>query len=239
MILYPAIDIKDGKVVRLSQGKFDQVTNYSNDPIAIAKEFETQGAQWLHVVDLDGAKDGIPKNIDIVIKIANSVKTNVQTGGGIREEEYITKLIEGGVKKVILGTKVTEDKEFLNKILDKWQDRIAISIDCINGFVAQRGWTVTSDVNATTLVKELETLGVLNIIYTDISRDGMLNGPNFEALKILLKATKIPVIASGGVASLDDIKKLKALEHDGVMGAIVGKALYEGKFNLKDALALC
>lgn len=239
MILFPAIDIQDGKVVRLLQGKFDQVTEYSQDPVSVAKQWESQGAQWLHVVDLDGAKTGTIKNKDIVLKIARSVKIPVQMGGGIRTKEDIAYLIEGGVARVVLGTKVIEDTTFLLDILADWKEKIAVSLDCSKGFVAQHGWTKTSQIKATDLAKELELLGLKVLIYTDIARDGMLSGPNYEGLKALLEATRIPVIASGGIANLDDIRRLKSLESRGVIGAITGKAIYEGKLDLKKALELC
>lgn len=239
MILFPAIDIQNGKVVRLIQGKFDQVTEYSHDPVSVAKQWEAQGAQWLHVVDLDGAKSGEIKNKDIILKVARSVKIPVQMGGGIRTKEEIAMLIEGGIARVVLGTKAIEDTTFLVDILGSWNEKIAVSLDCSGGFVAQHGWTMTSQIKATDLAKELELLGLKYLIYTDIARDGMLSGPNYEGLKALLDATRIPVIASGGIANLDDIIRLKSLESRGVIGAITGKAIYEGKLDLKKALALC
>jgi len=239
MILFPAIDIQDGKVVRLIQGKFDQVTEYSHDPVSIAKQWEAQGAPWLHVVDLDGAKSGALKNKDIILKVARSVKIPVQMGGGIRTKEDIASLIEGGISRVVLGTKAIEDTTFLLDVLGSWNEKIAVSLDCSKGFVAQHGWTTTSQLKATELAKELELLGLKYLIYTDIARDGMLSGPNYEGLKALLDATRIPVIASGGIANLDDIIRLKSLEPRGVIGAITGKAIYEGKLDLKKALALC
>ncbi|MGE0267237.1 MAG: 1-(5-phosphoribosyl)-5-[(5-phosphoribosylamino)methylideneamino]imidazole-4-carboxamide isomerase [Candidatus Omnitrophota bacterium] len=239
MIIFPAIDIQDGKVVRLIQGKFDRVTEYSHDPISIAKQWESQGAEWLHVVDLDGAKTGQIKNKDIILQVARSVKIPVQMGGGIRTKEDVAFLIEGGIARVVLGTKVIEDTTFLLDILGNWNEKIAVSLDCSGGYVAQQGWTKTSNIKATDLAKELELLGLKCLIYTDIARDGMLSGPNYEGLKALLEATRIPVIASGGIADLDDIKRLKSLESRGVIGAITGKAIYEGKLDLKKALALC
>jgi len=239
MIIFPAIDIKDGNVVRLSQGKFDEVKEYSNDPIDTAKRWENEGAQWLHVVDLDGAFNGKLKNSKVVIDIAKSVSIPIQTGGGIRTKEDIELLIEGSVSRVILGTQVIEDREFFEDILRKWQDKIAISLDCSNGMVAERGWTKISDIKATDLVKELEALGLFCLIYTDIARDGMLSGPDFVGLEELLDLTNIPIIASGGVSQLEDIRKLANLQPKGLIGAITGKAIYEGKLNLKEALKIC
>jgi phosphoribosylformimino-5-aminoimidazole carboxamide ribotide isomerase len=239
VIIFPAIDIKEGNVVRLLQGKFDEVTEYSGAPVAMAKLWEEKGAQWLHVVDLDGAKTGEMQNLDTIVKIARSVHIPVQTGGGIRREEDIKNLLDRGIARVILGTKVIEDRTFLKDMIQRWKDKIAVSMDCSNGMVAERGWTETSDLKATDFVKELETLGLSCLIYTDISRDGMLSGPNFEALKELAGITSIPIIASGGISSIEDIRQLLDLQDQGVIGVITGRAIYEGKLDLKEALELC
>ncbi|MBP9854718.1 MAG: 1-(5-phosphoribosyl)-5-[(5-phosphoribosylamino)methylideneamino]imidazole-4-carboxamide isomerase [Candidatus Omnitrophica bacterium] len=239
MILFPAIDIKSGKVVRLIQGKFDQVTEYSNDPVSMAKHWEDQGAKWLHVVDLDGAKSGEIKNRDIILKIAQAVGIPVQMGGGIRTKEDVSFLIEGGIARVVLGTRVIEDTTFLLDLLSTWNEKIAVSLDCSGGYVAQNGWTMTSNIRGIDLVREFELLGLKYLIYTDIASDGTLSGPNFEGLKSILAATQIPVIASGGIADLDDVKRLKSLENRGVIGAITGKAIYEGKLDFKKALMIC
>ena len=239
MIIFPAIDIKEGNVVRLAQGKFDQVTEYSGAPAAMAKLWEKKGSQWLHVVDLDGAKTGEMQNVEIILNIAKSVNIPIQTGGGIRKEEDIQKLLEGGIARVILGTRVIEDRSFLKKIIRQWKDKIAVSLDCSNGMVAQRGWTSTSNLKATDFVKDLEELGLSCLIYTDIARDGMLSGPNFESLEELAGTTNIPIIASGGISDIEDIKKLLAIEDEGIIGAITGRAIYEGKLDLKEALELC
>ncbi len=238
MIIFPAIDIKEGKVVRLLQGKFDEVTQYGEDPVDMARHWESKGAQWLHLVDLDGAQTGEIRNLDVIVNIAKTVNIPVQMGGGIRTKEDIEKLINGGVSRVILGTKIVEDRNFLKEILDIWKEKIAVSLDCHNGMVAQRGWTSTSNLKATEFAKELQGLGLTCLIYTDIARDGMLSGPNFESLKELLETVQIPIIASGGVANLEDIKKLSSLESDGLIGAITGKAIYEGKLDLEEALQL-
>jgi phosphoribosylformimino-5-aminoimidazole carboxamide ribotide isomerase len=239
MILFPAIDIKDGKVVRLKQGKFDEVTVYSVDPVKTAKEWAGLGAQWLHVVDLDGALKGELKNKSIIFDIARNVPIPVQTGGGIRTAQDVEEILTGGVQRIILGTKAIADRKFLKKLLQKWPDQIAVSVDCLNGKVAQRGWTEVSNINAIDLAKELKDLGLRCLIYTDISRDGMLSGPNVEALEELLTVVRIPVIASGGLSSLQDIKRLITLEKQGLIGAITGKAIYEGKFDLREALKIC
>ncbi|MBN1869633.1 MAG: 1-(5-phosphoribosyl)-5-[(5-phosphoribosylamino)methylideneamino]imidazole-4-carboxamide isomerase [Candidatus Omnitrophica bacterium] len=239
MIIFPAIDIKEGKVVRLAQGNFDEVKEYSGAPVAAARLWEEKGAQWLHVVDLDGAKAGEMRNMKTILQIAQSVKIPVQTGGGIRKEEDIRMLFKGGIARVILGTKVIEDRAFLKNAIKRWKRKIAVSLDCSNGMVAVRGWASTSNLKAIDLVKKLETLGLSCLIYTDIARDGMLSGPNMQALEELTGATDIPIIASGGISGIDDIKKLLTLEHQGIIGAITGRAIYEGKLDLKEALALC
>ena len=239
MIIYPAIDIKDANVVRLLQGDFSQVTEYADDPTLIAKTWVKKGAEWLHLVDLDGAKTGEMLNQKTIFKIVNSVDIPVQVGGGIRSMETVDELIEAGLSRVILGTKVLEDDKFLSECLSKYADKVAVSLDCNNGMIATKGWTNTTDVKATDFVKKLEEQGLQCLIYTDIARDGMLTGPNYEALEEMCDTTSIPIIASGGVSSLDDIKKLKTLESKGVAGAISGKALYEGKLSLREALEVC
>lgn len=237
MIVIPAIDIKDAKVVRLHQGKFDRVTEYSKDPVAVAKQWEGQGARRLHLVDLDGALTGQMQNFKIVAKIAKSVKIPVQVGGGIRGIEDIFRLLESGTANVILGTKAVENKEFLTRILQKWQKNIIVSLDCNKGNVAQRGWTSTSDIKGTELAKALQKAGLQCLIYTDIAKDGTLSGPNFEGLEEILNTVTIPVIASGGVAGMEDIKKLCRLGPKGLLGAITGKAIYDGRLDLKEAIA--
>jgi len=239
MIIIPAIDIKEGKVVRLLQGKFDEITEYSGDPVAMAKLWQSKGAEWIHVVDLDGAQTGEMQNLDIILKIVEAVDIPVQIGGGIRKKEDIQKLLEAGVSRVILGTKVLEDRTFLKEIIGQWKDKIAASVDCSNGMVAQRGWIETTKIKAIDYVKDLEKHGVSCLVYTDISRDGTLTGPNFEGLIQIAESTSIPVIASGGIANIEDIKKLIAIKDKGIIGAITGRAIYEGKLDLKEALKLC
>jgi phosphoribosylformimino-5-aminoimidazole carboxamide ribotide isomerase len=240
MILFPAVDIKDGKVVRLAQGKFDYVTQYGDDPVLAAQKWVSLGAQWLHVVDLDGAQTGEMKNFSVIAKIVQSVKVPVQVGGGVRKESLVDDLLNvAKVRRVVLGTKAVEDHAFLKTILTRHHDRIAVSLDCSNGFVTDRGWTTKTTIKATDLVKELQHLGLRCLIYTDIARDGMLSGPNYPAIEEMLEVAKIPFIASGGIASLDDIRKLKALTSRGLIGAITGKAIYEGKLDFKEAVALC
>ncbi len=238
MIIFPAIDIINGQVVRLIQGKFDQVTEYSKDPVSVAKQWEQRGAQWLHVVDLDGAKIGQIQNKDVILKIVKAVKIPVQMGGGVRSSADVDNMLNGGVSRIVLGTRAIEDRTFFKETLAKGKEKVAVSLDCNKGMVAQRGWQTTSNIKATDVAKELEALGLKCLIYTDIARDGMLTGPNIPELNDILNACNIPVIASGGVSGIDDIKALMKLEPKGLIGAITGKAIYEGKLNLEEALAL-
>lgn len=239
MIVFPAIDIKDGKVVRLSQGKFQEMTIYSTDPVGTAKKWEAAGASWLHIVDLDGAEKGEMKNFGAIREIVKEVKIPVQMGGGIRTEDDIKKMISCGVNRVILGTKVVEDKDFVRSILSQWAGRVIVSLDCSRGMVTQKGWTTLSNIKAADMANELQGMGLSALIYTDIARDGTLIGPNIKGIKDLLAAVKMPIIASGGVSSLEDMIQLKQLEASGLIGAIVGKALYENRLYLKDAIDVC
>ncbi|MDP8213532.1 MAG: 1-(5-phosphoribosyl)-5-[(5-phosphoribosylamino)methylideneamino]imidazole-4-carboxamide isomerase [Candidatus Zapsychrus exili] len=238
MIIFPAIDIKDGRVVRLLQGKFDRVTQYSKDPVSTAKYWQEKGAEWIHVVDLDGALTGKVKNFETIKNIVEAVDVPIQIGGGIREEKDIEKLIDAGVSRVILGTKVANNIPFLEKVTAKWPDKIAVSLDCSDGIVLKKGWTSSTNIKAIDLVKDLNKLNISCIIYTDVATDGMMSGPNFKALEELIEKTNIPIIASGGVSNLKDLDKLAKLEDKGVMGAITGKAIYEGRFDLKEAIQI-
>lgn len=239
MIIFPAIDLKDGQVVRLHQGRFDEVKVYSNDPVAFALQWQEAGAQWLHVVDLDGAKTGVMKNIEWINKITQAVSIPVQMGGGIREVKDIDRLIQAKVARVVLGTKAIQNHTFLKEILDRWSHQIVVSLDCSKGYVALSGWQEVSTLKAEVVARELKSLGLRMIVYTDISRDGTLTGPNLERLQFMLKETQMPIIASGGVSNLGDLQALKPLEKDGLVGVITGKALYEGRLDLKEALSLC
>lgn len=239
MIVIPAIDIKDGKVVRLKQGKFAEITVYSHEPMKIARQWQHQGAAMIHIVDLDGAQKGKLQNTQLLIDIAQGLDIPVEAGGGIRSAEEITQLISSGIKRIVLATTAIEDRGFLKEILDEWHERIIVSLDCSQGMVTQRGWTSISQLKAVDFVLELESLGLSHLIYTDISRDGMLTGPNLHALKEILNLVSIPAIVSGGISQLGDLQELKKLEPEGLVGAIVGKALYEGRFDLKEAIDLC
>jgi phosphoribosylformimino-5-aminoimidazole carboxamide ribotide isomerase len=238
MLIIPAIDLRGGKVVRLFQGKFNRQKVYSSDPVRVAKHWAKQGAKFLHVVDLDGAASGALKNIDLVKKIIDQVGIGVQFGGGVRSIETIAKLLSLGVERVILGTKAASDAKFLKQAWKKFGEKIIVSIDAKCGKVLTQGWNCR--VAKTTLVfaQELKTIGFKQLIYTDISKDGTLAGPNIAGIKELLKETQLNVIASGGVAGLKDLLKLNKLKKQGLSGVIIGKALYEGKFTLVEALRL-
>jgi len=239
MIIIPAIDLKNGKAVRLTQGKFDQETIYGQDPVAVAKNWEAQGAELIHIVDLDGAQTGEVANLDAILQIQKEVSTPLEVGGGIRNTGTIDKLLSNGISRVILGTRVVEDPNFLNGILSEWAEQIAVSIDCANGKVTKKGWTEISNIDGKDLARQLADLGLQTLIYTDIARDGVLVGPNINGIKEMLSVIDISVIASGGISNLDDIKALAALNTPQLTGVIVGKALYEQKFTLKEAIAAC
>ncbi len=233
MRIYPAIDIKDGKCVRLTQGSFSDVTVYGDEPVEIAKKWELSGAEFLHTVDLDGAQKGSGINRQIIIKIAQTLKIPVQTGGGIRTIDDIRELIDGGVSRVILGTVAVKNPELVSQAVEEFGDKIAVGIDAKDGLVAISGWEEVSSVSALELAEQMCKKGVKTIIYTDIATDGMLSGPNVSAMKQMADSVSANIIASGGVGSTDDILSLIPT---GVEGVIVGKALYAGKVDLKDAL---
>jgi phosphoribosylformimino-5-aminoimidazole carboxamide ribotide isomerase len=235
-IIYPAIDIRGGKCVRLFQGDYAQETVYGDSPLEMAKQWVDQGAAWLHLVDLDGAKDGKPVNGALLKQIAQSVAIPVQVGGGIRTEEQVADYLEAGVSRVILGTAAIEDREFARRVLKRYGKQIAIGLDCRNGYVATRGWLSTTEVKADELARELGEYGAETFIYTDIARDGTLTGPNVDEIVSLAQSTGKQVIASGGVSELNDLLTLARYTSDGVVGAIVGKALYTGAFSLDQAL---
>jgi phosphoribosylformimino-5-aminoimidazole carboxamide ribotide isomerase len=236
--IIPAVDIKNGKCVRLIQGKADQETIYSDDPVAMARHWDEEGAKLIHVVDLDGAFDGIPKNADLIKNIIYNSSVDIQVGGGIRTLEAIETYVNAGAYRVILGTIAQSDPQFVEDACKRFPGKITVGIDARDGFVAVKGWTEVSDKKATDLAKQMEPMGVNGFIFTDISRDGMLQGPNLTSIREFSDATKLPVIASGGVGSLDDISSLMALEPHGVSGVITGKALYDKSINIRDALKL-
>ncbi|MCR6107946.1 1-(5-phosphoribosyl)-5-[(5-phosphoribosylamino)methylideneamino]imidazole-4-carboxamide isomerase [Salipaludibacillus agaradhaerens] len=235
--IYPAIDIRGGKCVRLMQGDYDKETIYGDSPYDMAASFENKGADWIHMVDLDGAKEGHPVNHADVIKTARELSANIQIGGGIRRQEDIETYLEAGVSRVILGSSAISDPEFVKNMLHVYGGkRIAIGIDARDGYVATHGWLQTSQVKAEELGKVLAGEGAETFIMTDISRDGMLSGPNVAAIASLGQATNKQVIASGGVSDLTDLKELLANKDSGIAGAIIGKALYTDRIHLEVAL---
>jgi len=237
MLIIPAIDLLDGKVVRLAQGRRDQVTVYSDDPVAVAQRWVAAGATWLHVVDLNGAFDGTYVNLPFAKRIIEACAVSVELSGGIRTAETLSKAFEAGAARVILGTKACEDPTFIEAVVSRYGGKIAVAIDANAGRVVSRGWLSSTALTPTGLARNLKGIGVQTLICTDVSRDGMLQGPNFSLLGEVLEAGPKRLIASGGISSLDDLKKLKALEPRGVIGAIIGKALYEGAIDLAPAIA--
>ena len=238
MIIYPAIDIRGGRCVRLTEGRFDAETVFADDPAEMALKWAGMGAEFLHLVDLDGALAGEGKNVPVIERILQSVNIPVQLGGGIRNLETIEKLLALGVTRLILGSAAVKNPQLVEEACKKYPGHIAVGIDAKNGDVAIEGWGQGSGVAATELAKKMAAYGVETIIYTDISRDGMLSGVNVEATAALARACGVPIIASGGVASIEDIRRVKAVEADGVQGCIIGKAIYTGAVDLKEALAL-
>lgn len=236
MQLYPAIDIRNGQCVRLRQGQFHDQEIYSNSPVKVAKQWESQGATFIHLVDLDGALHGHGVNEDVIKEIANAVAIPVQVGGGIRTIKDIENKINLGVNRVIIGTKAVENPAFIKEAISMFgTDRVVIGIDAKNGMVAIEGWEKVSSYNAVTLALNMKELGVKTIVYTDIAKDGMLQGPNVECTKEMVDATGLDIIASGGVSSLKDLELINQVH---VHGAIIGKALYENRFDLEEAIHL-
>lgn len=235
--IVPSIDLRNGQVVRLKQGDYTQQLNYAVDPIETAKAFQSAGAKWIHIVDLDGAKEGHPLQTALIQKIAQATNLNVQTGGGIREQYHIDELLNAGVKRVVVGTKAMEDWPWFEKLVHtpKYETRIILALDAKNGMVATRGWTQTSEKSAADVARQVTDWPLAAILYTDIAKDGMLSGPNYDQTRAIAQAGKIPVIASGGVGKIDHIKELKKLP---IWGAIVGRSLYEGSVDLKEAIAI-
>lgn len=233
MRLYPAIDIKNGQCVRLRQGVFDDTTVYANEPFQVAKEFEADGAKFLHIVDLDGALRGMGANDDALAKIIENVNIPLEIGGGIRTMQDIEHRLNMGVSRVILGTKAVESPSFVKEAIAKFgADKIVIGIDAKDGMVAIKGWETISNADAVTLALSMKDLGVKTIIYTDISKDGMLCGPNFVQTARMVETTGMDIVASGGVSCMDDLLQLEKI---GVEGAILGKAIYEKRVDLKEA----
>ncbi|MFZ5642107.1 MAG: 1-(5-phosphoribosyl)-5-[(5-phosphoribosylamino)methylideneamino]imidazole-4-carboxamide isomerase [Bacillota bacterium] len=238
MLIYPAIDIREGRCVRLVEGRLDRETVYSDEPEAMAGLWQEKGARWLHVVDLDGAFSGSPKNLEVIKKIRDSVKIPIQVGGGIRDLNTVEELLSIGINRVILGTAAILNPEMVSAACAKHGEAVAVGIDARDGKVAIEGWGVTAEKNALDLAFEMKGLGIKRIIYTDIWRDGTLQGPNVEAVREMARKTGIKVIASGGISTLDDVRSIKKMESLGVEGVIMGKALYDGRVTLEDALSV-
>ncbi|MCK9222437.1 MAG: 1-(5-phosphoribosyl)-5-[(5-phosphoribosylamino)methylideneamino]imidazole-4-carboxamide isomerase [Limnochordia bacterium] len=237
MQVIPAIDLREGKCVRLLQGDPNQQTIYSDDPLSVAREFEVAGAALLHVVDLDGAFSGSSKNLTVIEAIAEEISIPIQVGGGIRSLQAIRRVLDTGASRVILGTIAQRQPELVGEACQLYGERIVVGIDAKDGQVAVSGWQEGTDVSAYELGLSMKNLGVKTIIFTDIARDGMLTGPNYQSLEEMLKLG-VSIIASGGVSSLDDLMRLAQLASQGLVGAIVGKALYDGRFDLQSAIAL-
>ena len=234
--IYPAIDLKNGQVVRLHQGRADATTVYGNDPAAVARRWAEQGAQWLHVVDLDGAFGGEPRNWNSVRAILGAVTIPVQLGGGLRTRQQIADAIAMGVQRVVVGTKACESPVFISELVKEFGERIAVGIDARDGFVAVKGWVEKTTLAAVEFAGQINRLGVGTIIFTDIATDGTLTGPNFKAVSTVCAAVNCNVIASGGVAVAADVQQLRTLasQQANLAGVIIGKALYDGRIDLRD-----
>jgi len=233
MYIIPAIDLRDGKCVRLIQGQYDRQINYRDDPVKQAREFSSAGAKWLHIVDLDGAKLGRPVNTDAISAIAAPGLFKIEVGGGLRDEDSITQLLDIGLKRVIIGTKAVSDFEWFSEMAEKFSGKIVLGLDARGSKVATHGWTQDSPHNLLEFAAEAAKLPLAAIIYTDITKDGMMTGPNLERTKALVETVDMPIVASGGVNTIEDIKKLAEFSPEAV---IIGRSLYEGTLKLSDAI---
>lgn len=232
MIILPAIDLKDGRCVRLRQGRAEDVVVYSDDPVKMARQWRDEGAEWLHVVDLDGAFEGKPAHLGVLRAIAQAISIPIEFGGGLRTDADIEGVLEAGARRAILGTRAWTEPETLRRLVGRFGDRLAVGIDARAGQVQVKGWTETTAMSAMDLARRMEGMGVRCLIYTDTARDGMLSGVNARALDAMCGAVSCSVIASGGVSSVEDVQALRALGRSNLAGAIVGKALYEGRVTL-------
>ncbi|MCZ7662492.1 MAG: 1-(5-phosphoribosyl)-5-[(5-phosphoribosylamino)methylideneamino]imidazole-4-carboxamide isomerase [Thermoleophilia bacterium] len=235
MRLFPAIDIQNGLCVRLRRGDFTDATVFGNDPVEVARHWVSEGAQYLHVVDLDGAREGAPRNFEIVRRIAESVAVPVQFGGGVRDLAALETVGRSPVARLVIGTSALLDEVFLKSALATWNERLVVAVDAEGGYVRTHGWLKKSGMTAVTFAERLRGVGVREILYTDIARDGMLTGVNVPGLKQMAEATDLQLIASGGVTTLSDLRALKQLEPLGVSGVIAGRALYDGRFTVAEA----
>ncbi len=236
MEVIPAVDLRNGKCVRLFQGRADRETVYFDNPAEVARMWEQKGARRLHLVDLDGAFKGVPQNQEVIKKIASQLNIPVQLGGGIRDTTTVEQLLDLGITRVIIGTAAVSNPSLVQELVYKYGERVMVGVDAQDGMVAVKGWVESSSLKALDLIKDMERIGVKEIVYTDISRDGTLEGPNLEAAREIAEQTSVNIIASGGVSCLEDIKRARALESAGISGIIVGRALYTGKFTLEEAL---
>lgn len=233
MLILPAIDLINGKCVRLKQGDYDQVTQYEVSPLLVAQDFEKAGAEFLHIVDLEGAKEGTTSNLETVLKVSQNVKMPIQIGGGIRNIEDAQKYLDNKIKRVILGTSVIEDLGLLKQIVKEYDaSRVIVSLDVFGEKVAVKGWREVTEISLWDLLEDLKEIGIERIILTDIKRDGMLDGPNFELIQKVMERG-VEVIVAGGVSRIEDVRQLR---ENGVYGAIIGKALYEGRIDLNEAI---
>ncbi len=236
-LIYPAIDLKGGRVVRLQQGRAEAETVYSDNPAAVAKRWEDEGARYLHVVDLDGAFEGEPRNWDSVRAILKAVQIPIQLGGGLRRRAQVQEALEMRVTRVVLGTKACDSSGFVSTLVEDFGPRIVVGIDARDGFVAVKGWTEKTELSAVEFARQIDRFGVANIIFTDVATDGMLAGPNYDGIARMCAAVTCSVIASGGVSKLDDVRRLQRLAQEqprkNLVGVIIGKALYDGRVNLK------
>ena len=235
MVILPAIDIKDGNCVRLYKGDFSTVHKVAENPVETALKFEKHGAQWIHMVDLDGAKDGHRVNSEVFLSVRRAVSVKIELGGGIRDMDTVDFYMENGIDRVILGSAAVNDPDFIRRAVEKYGDKVAVGIDAKYGKVMAQGWLDESETDYIELAQKMEKIGVKNIIFTDISKDGMLKGPNFEQLKALKSSVNCNITASGGISSVEDLERLRQLD---VYGAICGKSIYSGKIDLKEAVKL-
>ena len=238
MLILPAIDIREGRCVRLYQGRLEDETVYSTDPVAVARGWVERGASWLHVVDLDGAFAGRPRNLEVVTAIIKAAGVPVQVGGGIRSLESLAAMIAAGAARVVLGTVAITSPEVVTAAVERFGEQVVVGIDSRAGMVAIEGWEATVARGAVEFAQSMATLGVKRAVFTDISRDGTLQGPNIAAIREMARHSDLKIIASGGIASLDDLRALRELEPLGVEGAILGRSLYNGNFTLEEALAV-
>lgn len=237
MLIIPAIDIIEGKCVRLTRGDFNLKKKYHDNPVEIAEIWKNQGATWLHIVDLDGARAGAVKNLNIAQEIKKKLDLKVQYGGGIRDIDTLKSVIEGGIDRAVLGTKVIEDKNFLDVVLRQYWGKTILSLDYErNGIIYKNGWQKATAVNVLDFATELENFGIHEVIVTDISKDGTLESPDFKIVREILKKTSLKLILAGGISSIRDIKAIKCFEKEGISGVIIGKALYEGIIKLDEAI---